>query len=74
MINQELFKIEYPNVTLESKDEEIVRIVNCINSCWPEYPFTYADIRKPTGEKFRDVLGKFLQGFLGGNYQLPTVS
>ncbi|XP_046640134.1 tropomyosin-like [Daphnia pulicaria] len=59
---------------MESKDEEIVRIVNCINSCWPEYPFTYADIRKPTGEKFRDVLSKFLQGFLGCNYQYPAIN
>lgn len=58
----------------ERQDEEIIRIVNCVNSCWPDYPFTYVDIRKPTGEKFRDVLGKFLKGFLGGNYQLPGVS
>lgn len=58
----------------EKQEEDVERIVNCINSCWPDSSFTYMDIRKPCGEKFRDVLKKFLKGFLGGNYQLPTVS
>lgn len=58
----------------ERVDEEVGRIVNCINSCWPEYAFTYLDIRKPSGEKFRDILGRFLKGFLGYNYQLSNVS
>lgn len=58
----------------ERQEEEISRIVNCINSCWPEVPFTYVDIRKPSGEKFRDVLSKFLKGFFVCNYQLPGVS
>ncbi len=58
----------------ERVDEEVGRIVNCINSCWPEYAFTHLDIRKPSGEKFRDVLGRFLKGFLGYNYQLSHVS
>lgn len=54
-------------------DEESARIVNCMNNCWPEYSFTYNDLRKPTGEKFRDVLVKFLKGILGVNYQLSSV-
>ena len=54
-------------------DEETLRIVNCVNSCWPEFTFTHGDIRKPTGEKFRELLLRFLTGFLGGNYQLPNV-
>lgn len=58
----------------EKQEEDVERIVNCINSCWPDSSFTYMDIRKPCGEKFRDVLKKFLKGFLGGNYQLPTVN
>ncbi len=58
----------------ERQDEDVVRIVNCINSCWPEYSFTALDVRRPCGEKFRDVLGKFLKGFLSCNYQLPSVS
>ena len=55
-------------------DEESTRIVNCINNCWPEYSFTYSDLRKPTAEKFRDVLLKFLKGIVGVNYQLSSVS
>lgn len=58
----------------ERLEDDIARIVNCINSCWPDYPFTYVDIRKPSSEKFRDVLSKFLKGFLGCNYQLPGVN
>ena len=54
-------------------DEETLRIVNCVNSCWPEFTFTHGDIRKPTGDKFRELLLRFLTGFLGGNYQLPNV-
>jgi len=53
-------------------DEETLRIVNCVNSCWPEFTFTHGDIRKPTGDKFRELLLRFLTGFLGGNYQLPN--
>lgn len=55
-------------------DEESARIVNCINNCWPEYSFTYSDLRKPTGEKFRDILMVFLKGILPTNYQLSSVS
>ena len=58
----------------ERQDEDVCRIVNCINSCWPEYSFTALDVRRPCGEKFRDVLGKFLKGFLSCNYQIPSVS
>nr|CAH0103174.1 unnamed protein product [Daphnia galeata] len=58
---------------MECNDEEIVRIVKCINSCWPEYPFTYEDIRKPTGEKFGEILFMFLQEFFGRNYKLPNL-
>ena len=55
-------------------DDDVSRIMNCVNSCWPEFSFTYMDFRKPSGEKFRDILGKFLQGFLGCQYQIPSVS
>jgi len=48
-------------------DEELARVVNCVNSCWPEFAFTYADVRKPTGEKFRELLFRFLTAFLGND-------
>lgn len=44
-------------------EEEILRIVGC--SVWPEFTFTVADIRKPIAEKFRGLLLRFLNGFLG---------
>lgn len=55
-------------------DDEVGRVVNCINSCWPEFPFTQNDMRKPTSEKFREVLLKLLRGVLGTGYQLPSVN
>ena len=55
-------------------DEESARIMNCVNSCWPELTFTITDLRKPTGDKFRELLLLFLKGIIGGNYQLPGVS
>ena len=55
-------------------DEDVTRILNCVNCCWPEIPFTHNDIRRPTGEKFRELLRQFLKSFIVGNYQLPNVS
>ena len=56
---------------MERSDEEIV---HCINSCWPEFPFGIPDIRRPSGEKMREILLRFLKTFISGNYQLPNVS
>ena len=57
-------------------DEELGRIVHCVTSCWPEFNFSVNDIngKKPmTGERFRELLYLFLQGFIGDNYHLPGV-
>ncbi len=59
------------------EEEQINRVLGCINSCWPEFPFTLQDIngRKPmSGDKFRELLILFLRGFLGSDYQLPGVN
>ena len=58
-------------MSLDRSDEEIVA---CINSCWPEYGFNVADIRRPQGEKLHEVLIRFLKIFNSGNFQLPNVS
>lgn len=54
-------------------DEESARILNCTSNCWPEHSFTYNDLKKPTGEKFREILMLFLKGILTSNYQLSSV-
>ena len=62
------------NKKMERSDEDIVE---CIKSCWPEFTFNVADIRRPIGDKFRDILFLFLKTFNSGNsgnYQLPGVS
>jgi len=59
------------NKKMERSDEDIVE---CIKSCWPEFTFNVADIRRPIGDKFRDILFLFLKTFNSGNsgnYQLP---
>ena len=56
----------------ENRDEDILRIVECIDGCWPELAFSYADIRKPTGEKFCQILNKFLKGFVGDSYHFKV--
>ena len=48
-------------------DDDVTRILNCVNSCWPEIPFSHNDIRRPTGEKFRELLRQFLKSFIVGN-------
>jgi hypothetical protein len=49
-------------------DDEVTRMLDCVNSCWPEIPFSHNDIRRPTGEnRFRELLRQFLKSFIVGN-------
>ena len=55
-------------------DDDVTRILNCVNSYWPAISFTHNDIRRPPGEKFRELLRQFFKSFIIDNFQLPNVS
>ena len=47
---------------MERPDEEIYEFVN---GMWPDLGFTVVDLRKPNGERFRQLLICFLELFYG---------